>query len=126
MLELKMAPLIRVGPREPLPLGTMADGLCRRVDHVPQEQDRSALDVADEVNKGTIDEQRMLNRSDQGLRPRSLPGGGVAVNLQGRYRNMAVATVGAGGPQLKLLSKRGPIQLLRLPRHFKHDESEQH
>ena len=45
----------------------------------------------------TIDEQRMLNRSDQGLRPRSLPGGGVAVNLQGRYRNMAVATVGADG-----------------------------
>jgi hypothetical protein len=39
----------------------------------------------------------MLSRSDQGLRSRILPGGGVAVNLQGRYRNMAVATVGADG-----------------------------
>jgi len=42
-------------------------------------------------------EQRMLSRSDQGLRPRTLPGGGVAVDLQGRFRNMAVATVGADG-----------------------------
>jgi hypothetical protein len=45
----------------------------------------------------TTAEQRMLSRSDQGLRPRTLPGGGVAVDLQGRYRNMAVATVGADG-----------------------------
>lgn len=37
----------------------------------------------------------MLSRSDQGLQPRTLPGGAVAVDLQGRYRNMAVATVGA-------------------------------
>jgi hypothetical protein len=37
---------------------------------------------------------------------------------------LAVATVGAGGPQLKLHSKRGPIQLLRLPRHFKPDEDD--
>ena len=43
----------------------------------------------------TIAEQRMLSRSDQGLQPRTLPGGAVAVDLQGRYRNMAVATVGA-------------------------------
>jgi hypothetical protein len=39
----------------------------------------------------------MLNRSDQGLQPRALPGGGIAIDLQGRYRNMAVATVGADG-----------------------------
>jgi len=45
----------------------------------------------------TTAEQRMLSRSDQGLRPRTLPGGGVAVDLQGRYRSMAVATVGADG-----------------------------
>ncbi|MGB5474024.1 MAG: hypothetical protein WBQ78_11160 [Gammaproteobacteria bacterium] len=45
----------------------------------------------------TTAEQRMLNRSDQGLQSRTLPGGGVAVNLQGRYRSMAVATVGADG-----------------------------
>ena len=45
----------------------------------------------------TAAEQRMLSRSDQGLQPRTLPGGGVAVDLQGRYRNMAVATVGADG-----------------------------
>jgi len=45
----------------------------------------------------TAAERRMLSRSDQGLRPRTLPGGGVAVDLRGRYRNMAVATVGADG-----------------------------
>ncbi len=45
----------------------------------------------------TTAEQHMLNRSDKGLRPRTLPGGGVAVDLQGRYRSMAVATVGADG-----------------------------
>jgi hypothetical protein len=45
----------------------------------------------------TTSEQRMLNRSDQGLQPRALPGGGIAIDLQGRYRNMAVATVGADG-----------------------------
>jgi hypothetical protein len=42
-------------------------------------------------------EVHMLNRSDRGLQSRTLPGGGVAVDLQGRYRNMAVATVGADG-----------------------------
>jgi hypothetical protein len=45
----------------------------------------------------TAAEQRMLNRSDQGLQVHTLPGGGVAVDLQGRYRSMAVATVSAGG-----------------------------
>jgi hypothetical protein len=45
----------------------------------------------------SIAEQRMLNRSDTGLQPRALPGGGVAVDLQGRFRSMAVATVGADG-----------------------------
>ena len=45
----------------------------------------------------TTAEQRMLSRSDHGLRPRTLPSGGVAVDLQGRYRNMAVATVDADG-----------------------------
>jgi len=42
-------------------------------------------------------ELRILNRSDQGLQLRTLPRGGVAVDLQGRYQNMAVATVGADG-----------------------------
>jgi hypothetical protein len=42
-------------------------------------------------------ERRMLNRSDQGLRPHTLPGGGTAIHLQGRYKNMAVVTVGTGG-----------------------------
>ena len=45
----------------------------------------------------SVAEQRMLNRSDAGLQQRALPGGGVAVDLQGRYQNMAVATVGADG-----------------------------
>ena len=42
-------------------------------------------------------ELRMLNRSDQGLKPRSLPGGGVAIDLQGRYQNMSMATLGEDG-----------------------------
>lgn len=42
-------------------------------------------------------ELRMLNRSDQGLVQRVLPHGGVAVDLQGRYQNMAVATVDEDG-----------------------------
>jgi len=42
-------------------------------------------------------ERGMVNRSDQGLRPITLPGGAVAVDLQGRYRNMAVATIGIDG-----------------------------
>jgi len=42
-------------------------------------------------------ELRSLNRSDRGLQARTLPGGGVAVDLQGRYQSMAVATVGAEG-----------------------------
>jgi hypothetical protein len=41
----------------------------------------------------TAAEQQMMTRSDVGLQPRTLPSGGVAVNLQGRYRNMAVATL---------------------------------
>jgi len=45
----------------------------------------------------TATERRMLSRSDQGLRQSALPGGGVAVDLQGRYRTMAVATVRADG-----------------------------
>lgn len=45
----------------------------------------------------TAAEKRMLNRSDRGLQSRKLPGGGVAIDLQGRYRNMAVATVGTDG-----------------------------
>jgi hypothetical protein len=45
----------------------------------------------------TISEQRMLSRSDQGLKSRTLPSGGVAIDLQGRYRNMSVATVGSDG-----------------------------
>jgi len=46
----------------------------------------------------TAAERRMLNRSDQGLPPpRILPGGGVALDLRGRYRSMAVARVGPGG-----------------------------
>jgi hypothetical protein len=45
----------------------------------------------------TISEQRMLSRSDQGLKSRTLPSGGVAIDLQGGYRNMSVATVGSDG-----------------------------
>ena len=45
----------------------------------------------------TAAEKHMLNRSDRGLQARTLPGGGVAVDLQGRYQSMAVATVGADG-----------------------------
>jgi hypothetical protein len=37
---------------------------------------------------------------------------------------IASARVGKGGPELVLTSKRGPIRLLRLPRHFKTDEQE--
>jgi hypothetical protein len=42
-------------------------------------------------------ERGMVSRSDQGLRPITLPGGAVAVDLQGRYRNMAVARIGTDG-----------------------------
>jgi hypothetical protein len=45
----------------------------------------------------TIPEQRMLSRSDKGLKSRTLPSGGVAIDLQGRYRNMSMATVGSDG-----------------------------
>jgi hypothetical protein len=45
----------------------------------------------------TISEQRMLSRSDQGLVSRTLPSGGVAIDLQGRYRNMSIARVGSDG-----------------------------
>jgi hypothetical protein len=45
----------------------------------------------------TISEQRMLSRSDQGLKSRMLPSGGVAMDLQGRYRNMSMATVSSDG-----------------------------
>lgn len=44
-----------------------------------------------------VAQQQMLNRSDEGLQQRTLPGRGVAVDLQGRYQSMAVATVGADG-----------------------------
>ena len=43
-------------------------------------------------------ERRMLSHSEEGLPPpRVLPGGGVALDLQGRFRNMAVGTVGSNG-----------------------------
>lgn len=41
-------------------------------------------------------EQQMLNRSDRGLQARTLPNGAVAVDLQGRFRSMTVATTRAG------------------------------
>jgi hypothetical protein len=41
-------------------------------------------------------EQQMLNRSDRGLQAHTLPNGAVAVDLQGRFRSMAVATVHDG------------------------------
>lgn len=44
------------------------------------------------------DELRMLSRSDKDLPPpRALPGGGFAVDLQGRYRSMTVITSGGDG-----------------------------
>jgi len=45
----------------------------------------------------SVVERQMLNRSDRGLQARTLPRGGIAVDLQGRYQNMAIATVGADG-----------------------------
>lgn len=45
----------------------------------------------------TISEQRMLSRSDQGLKSRMLPDGGVAIDLQGRFSNMSTATLGSNG-----------------------------
>lgn len=45
----------------------------------------------------SVAERQMLNRSDRGLQERTLPRGGIAVDLQGRYQNMAIATVGADG-----------------------------
>jgi hypothetical protein len=45
----------------------------------------------------SVAEQRMLNRSDQGLQSTTLPGGAVAVDLQGRFMNMAVARVRSDG-----------------------------
>ena len=42
----------------------------------------------------SIAEQQMLNRSDQGLRERTLPNGAVVVDLQGRFRSMTIATTG--------------------------------
>jgi hypothetical protein len=41
-------------------------------------------------------EQQMLSRSDRGLQARTLPNGAVAVDLQGRFRSMAVATMHDG------------------------------
>lgn len=45
----------------------------------------------------SIAEQQKLNRSDRGLRARSLPNGAVAIDLQGRFRSMAVASTGTRG-----------------------------
>lgn len=45
----------------------------------------------------SIAEQQQLNRSDRGLRARSLPNGAVAIDLQGRFRSMAVAATDASG-----------------------------
>jgi hypothetical protein len=45
----------------------------------------------------TLSEQRMLSRTDQGLKSRTVQSGGIAIDLQGRYRNMSVATVGSDG-----------------------------
>lgn len=45
----------------------------------------------------SIAEQQMLNRTDHGLRERTLPNGAVVVDLQGRFRSMAIATTAANG-----------------------------
>jgi hypothetical protein len=45
----------------------------------------------------SIAEQQMLNRSEKGLRAHTLPNGAVAIDLQGRFRSMAVATTGTVG-----------------------------
>lgn len=42
-------------------------------------------------------EQRMLSRSTQGLTSRVLPNGAVALDLQGRFMNLSVATRNADG-----------------------------
>lgn len=43
----------------------------------------------------SIAEQQMLNRTDHGLRERTLPNGAVVVDLQGRFRSMTIATTDA-------------------------------
>jgi len=45
----------------------------------------------------SVVEQQRLNRSDRGLRARSLPNGAVAIDLQGHFMSMAVATTDAKG-----------------------------
>jgi hypothetical protein len=45
----------------------------------------------------SIAEEHMLNRTGHGLRERTLPNGAVAVDLQGRFRNMTIATTDAEG-----------------------------
>mgnify|MGYP006870735355 FL=1 len=45
----------------------------------------------------SIAEQQTLNRSDRGLRARSLPNGAVAIDLQGRFSSMAVASTDTRG-----------------------------
>lgn len=43
------------------------------------------------------EEQRMLSRSTEGLTSRVLPNGAVALDLQGRFMNLSVATRNADG-----------------------------
>ena len=50
-----------------------------------------------EVIELSPQEQQMLSRSDVGLHSEYLPDGTVIVNLQGRFRHFAVATVNKDG-----------------------------
>jgi len=45
----------------------------------------------------SIAEQQMLNRSDHGLRERTLLNGAVELDLQGRFRSMTLATTDKDG-----------------------------
>jgi hypothetical protein len=66
-------------------------------------------------------EQQMLNRSDRGLQARTLPNGAVVVDLQGRFRSMAVATVRDGNKpvvqcEVTPAEAEAALQSGRLPR----------
>jgi hypothetical protein len=76
----------------------------------------------------SIAEQQMLNRSDRGLRARTLPNGAVAVDLQGRFRSMAVATIRDGNKpavQCEVTPREAEVALQSgmLP-HVKHEHGE--
>ena len=69
-------------------------GMTARID--PQTG-RVGMAVPDQAVRLTVEELQMVSRSQAGLLQRQLPGGGMYIDLEGRFQDLMLVRVGPDG-----------------------------